>query len=389
MNNIKRIFHPVGQGAFYSEHFEDNNYSFNIVYDCGVLKAITHGEKVVSQAFTKDDEIDILFISHLDYDHISLVKKLKDTVKRIKRVILPLVVDKNYILSFYKAINNGSMYNDVIKLIRNPEEYFGESTKITFVNPVEEGQPIHESYEPTNVERIGNRINSGTAIRFNHPDWIFIPFNHKFKERRNRLEDKLNKAGLSTADIDDSNVALGNLTDEKKRKILKKIYDKVDGNINENSMFLYSGPSANTTNNGFSYRLVCSCYRDCCSDCFHNCHNYRHIQFIIEDRPACIYCGDGDLNKVDILREIRALKKNVGTFQIPHHGSIKSFNKDKIKGNCICPISVGNNNYGHPSSRVIADILGEDSVPIIVSDDKFSSYIQIIRSKQSHKDRLY
>lgn len=383
MDNIKRIFHPVGQGAFYSEHFEDNNYNFNIVYDCGVLKAITHGEKVVSQAFTKDDEIDILFISHLDYDHISLVKKLKDTVKRIKRVILPLVVDKYYILSFYKAINNGSKYNDVIKLIRNPEEYFGESTKITFVNPVEEGQPIHESYEPTNVERIGNRINSGTAIRFNHPDWIFIPFNHKFKERRNRLEDKLKEAGLSTADIDDSNVALGNLTDEKKRKILKNIYDKVDGNINENSMFLYSGPSGNTT----SYVYSDWFYRGCFPDCFHDYYHYHHI--ILKDRPACIYCGDGDLNKVDILHEIGVLENNVGIFQIPHHGSIKSFNKDKIKGDCICPISVGNNNYGHPSSRVIADILGEDSVPIIVSDDKFSSYIQIIRSKQSHKDRLY
>lgn len=148
MDNIKRIFHPVGQGAFYSEHFEDNNYSFNIVYDCGVLKAITHGEKVVSQAFTKDDEIDILFISHLDYDHISLVKKLKDTVKRIKRVILPLVVDKYYILSFYKAINNGSKYNDVIKLIDDPHEYFGKETQIIYVKPVE-GSETKREYKTT------------------------------------------------------------------------------------------------------------------------------------------------------------------------------------------------------------------------------------------------
>lgn len=363
MNNIKRIFHPVGQGAFYSEHFEDNNYSFNIVYDCGVLKAITHGEKVVSQAFTKDDEIDILFISHLDYDHISLVKKLKETVKRIKRVILPLLYDKNYVLGLYKAMNNGSKYNDVIKLIDNPNAYFGEGTSIIFVKQAEEGKVL-DSIEPIDIEQIGNLIESGTAIRFkNNEDWVFIPFNHKYEERRKLLEEILAEAGLNINQFNNPNTALRNLIDKENREILKKIYDNLDGNINENSMFLYSGPSNEEHSNWLR-----SDYRERFNSCY---HHYL---------PACIYCGDGDLNKVDILHEIGVLENNVGTFQIPHHGSIKSFNKDKIKGNCICPISVGNNNYGHPSSRVIADILGEDSVPIIVSDDKFSSYIQIIRS---------
>ena len=35
---FKRVFHPVGQGAFFTEQFYDddqNTLLYNIVYDCG------------------------------------------------------------------------------------------------------------------------------------------------------------------------------------------------------------------------------------------------------------------------------------------------------------------------------------------------------------------
>ena len=35
---LKRTFHPVGQGAFFTEQFFDNNKDmllYNVVYDCG------------------------------------------------------------------------------------------------------------------------------------------------------------------------------------------------------------------------------------------------------------------------------------------------------------------------------------------------------------------
>lgn len=73
---IERIFHTVGQGAFYSEKHEN----FNIVYDCGTeWKNRTNKtiDKTIKQSFSKDDEIDILFISHFDYDH---EKKVPDTI---------------------------------------------------------------------------------------------------------------------------------------------------------------------------------------------------------------------------------------------------------------------------------------------------------------------
>ena len=47
--------------------------------------------EVVTQSFSKQDVIHILFISHFDYDHISLIELLKDTVNRIERVVIPFL----------------------------------------------------------------------------------------------------------------------------------------------------------------------------------------------------------------------------------------------------------------------------------------------------------
>lgn len=68
---VSRIIHPVGQGAFYTERISTNGKTYNVVYDCGsgcrknptsVLK------REIASYYTKEDTIDILFISHFDND---------------------------------------------------------------------------------------------------------------------------------------------------------------------------------------------------------------------------------------------------------------------------------------------------------------------------------
>lgn len=63
---VIRTFHPVGQGAFYSERFffyDEGGLKVvhNIVFDCGNLKKTKRGRKVVSKAFDKTDVIDYFF----------------------------------------------------------------------------------------------------------------------------------------------------------------------------------------------------------------------------------------------------------------------------------------------------------------------------------------
>ena len=64
---VIRHIHPIGQGAFYTERFvDDNNATLaNVVYDCGANKTLSNSsKKMIEFTFCEDDEIDVLFISH-------------------------------------------------------------------------------------------------------------------------------------------------------------------------------------------------------------------------------------------------------------------------------------------------------------------------------------
>ena len=73
---MRRVFHPVGQGAFYSESFYTGFGTFNMVYDCGSMSKGV--DNIISNSFDKDNgnDIDILFISHFDSDHVNKIALL-------------------------------------------------------------------------------------------------------------------------------------------------------------------------------------------------------------------------------------------------------------------------------------------------------------------------
>ena len=75
---MKRTFHSVGQGAFYTERFNIGNRKINVVYDCGTTTAPKEKiiEREISNVFKKNEEIHALFISHLDADHINGIEYL-------------------------------------------------------------------------------------------------------------------------------------------------------------------------------------------------------------------------------------------------------------------------------------------------------------------------
>ncbi len=142
---IQRIFHPIGQGAFYSERHD----KYNIVYDCGNWKDTKLADKVVKQAFSEDDEIEVLFISHFDFDHVSKISTLKNHVKKINNVVLPLLhqEEKNILSNIYRVLGF-----DLLTLINNPQNYFGDKTRLIFVTPSEgDSNVINENIDPQNI----------------------------------------------------------------------------------------------------------------------------------------------------------------------------------------------------------------------------------------------
>lgn len=376
---IERIFHPIGQGAFYSERHRscnintNTNTNINIVFDCGTTnprflakQRVVSPKRVVSQSFSKDDVIHILFISHFHEDHISLIDTLKKAVNRIKRVVLPLLHDeeKIFLSNIYMALKQPRL----AKLVSNPNEFFGEETQIIGVRPNSDTE-IGE-IPSLNVLEINETrtIPSGTPLTISGlNDWVYIPFNYKYAERKKQFLDELQKEGI---DVDRLKTDPDYIIDKTVKDRIKNIFDSsgVSGNINENSMFLYSGPSCKKDLYKHFWRG-----KGCCHfDSFHHpCHSHR---------VACLYTGDGDLNKVDVKKIYTKYWDLIGTIQIPHHGSSASFNVNVLQtGRFLCPMSVGNTNpYGHPSQRVIAEILSNRCFPILITEDADSTYIEII-----------
>lgn len=353
-DGITRTFHPVGQGAFYSEKIN----GFNFVYDCGALPYKKTQKKVISQSFDKTDEIDLLAISHFDEDHINLIPALKATVKKIKTVVFPLMTpaQQAYILSFYKK-------TDLYEIVLDPRTYF-EKANIVKVWPASpEDKTIKDGNLYLNDLQGVQEIDSGEIIRLSSSfDWIYIPYNcdnkAKYEKIKTLLDDIFQSSGKSYTQED----IVAMLSNKNTREKIRNIYAEVGG-TNENSMLMYSGPTAG---NIYSMKHF---FRRFCGYC----------PWLHTNSSGCLYTGDATIDK-NILPWIDAIKNTypVGTIQIPHHGSMKSFNSSLLDhGFFHCVISVGKNNiYGHPSGKVLKDILSYDMCPILVTDDPTSCFIE-------------
>lgn len=370
MSNYKvtRTFYPVGQGGFYTEYH--HNDDFKIVYDCGEWKRSNKAKLIVQSAFLKDDVIDVLFISHLDYDHISLIPTLMSSVKNIRVVVMPLLEDKEKNL----LINlNRMLSKSILRIIKNPKAFFGPNTTIVYVSSDTEIDIYEDSLRTNSLRELADSGIRSHIIRNNYPlvynhnsIWIFLPHNFKYQSRNSDLISKLNSSKFDINKLkNDPNYTVTTLGTTIDKNKLKKIYESLDGDINQNSMLLYSGPSH------LSEKAKCKC--------MFTGNNFTFSDFSLRS-AGCIYTGDTDLNK--IYKEQLAYsryKDYVGVIQIPHHGSSNNFNVDFFEyfDPILCPVSFGtNNSYGHPGTSLLNVLSVKGYKPILISEDPNSVVTQ-------------
>ena len=375
---MQRVFYPVGQGGFYSESFSTENSKFNVVYDCGsVSKGI---DKVISNSFDKNEDIDILFISHFDNDHVNKIKILKHSVQKIKNVVMPLLSDKDkcILLSLYKSL--GKDYENSIEIISNPSIFFGDDTKIIHIKEVNEDINMDSSQFIVNINEVNSDVlDSGVNITFRIDGkefWVYKPYNYDHKQRYGQLIVELKSKGLSIEDLNNVNYVNNNI------KLIRACYKKLSGNINQNSLVLYSngirGELYNCSLKYIEKNFNAWCYGYFLHYCFFN----------DEFEVGCVYTGDVDLKVIgaNFIKQIKSFNKSlpINTIQVPHHGSKNGFDINFFKGfdEGICkimsPISFGlSNSYGHPSSMVIKQLTSECHFPVYVTDDKRDLFTQV------------
>ena len=373
---FERIFAPVGQGAFYFERFFfQRQKDFNVVYDCGALYPSKSKRSLVNNLFGGRD-VDILFISHFDYDHVSLIPDLINTTNAIKLVFLPFLYeeDKKIMVALYRVLEEelASDYGFVADLIENPRNIFGDDSVIIEIMPwEEENERREEEIDLDSIlmsgQGISEQIRSGSRF-LKRNCWLYVPYNFYHSRNAKKLKRMLRKVGIDVDRFVNNESYLKNLIEDRNcRRKIRKVYNKLEGNINSNSLVVYSGPLRGCRFRSFSEFLLRS---------FSEFLLFGRRKIYIYDgvdswkRAGCLYTGD--INLTDgrfILRSIFSKYwKEIGTIQVPHHGSKKSFSSKNFR-KCVCaPISTGKNPFGHPSPKTLQELISLNTCPILVTE---------------------
>lgn len=403
MTEFTRTFHPVGQGAFYSEKFvskkEDGTVSeCRVVYDCGSK----HGEKWlksrISSAFP-EKSVNLLFLSHFHDDHYKGISLLEPEI-----IILPLLNEWDkaiFWIGHELKQNNFSKDYDAVLRNRFPR------SRIIRILPMDEEPHAREGsetlfYEPRQADTAdgGGIENLPSGSILNLPickDWIYIPVNPK-------LDSKIVSKFQALLDEDpkidkEELLKLDSRFFRAHKMRLKSIYEAI-GNPNEYSMAVYSGP------NRFQGNSDPINIDEFCNYPFNYHHYHRRLRHIFGYLweylfSGCLYLGDINLKETDanpsrVLMDIYKslpswITEDLTTVQVPHHGSIDNYNsflnyhydsksKEWQKWNrpMIYVMSVGvRNSYGHPSPDVVSDLMeARHSLVILVTDDAVSFFIE-------------
>jgi len=378
---VTRVFHPVGQGGFYTETFETPQ-PLMVVYDCGG-NSIKSMEDYL-QSFLgegKNHHINTaMFISHLHFDHINGLKYLLDHA-RVSRLFLPQLTRGRIIETLlYNAVNfsqNDSEY------VNNLIADFGSRRydNVTYVRPAEE---IPNDSSIHNIDSTPPYILSGSHVQVSigsdNQHWVYIPYNPKsedpdFSSQDNDVQGL--KVIYENTSEDLLSQEMASFVKELTCTELAALYKKLFGGIhNAQSMALFSGllECDRMVEEVKSNLLLVPC------GCFHDYDRYYYRHCMHEGKIPCnfLYTGDYENISKNSYPDIRLFYgkltpnvwKTVCGIQIPHHGSRKNYYQRLYDNMCFAIASVGvNNRYLHPNVDTLINIYGQGCMPIVVTED--------------------
>lgn len=407
--DFTRTFHPVGQGAFYSERFTFNqNYDFLTIYDCGTdlrNKRLGSPDEILSNlesrieqdlgpanTATGKHDVQLLFISHFDEDHVSGIHTLNPRI-----VVIPLLTQDE--ITCYELLEYLQVAKFNWNLIRNPKHFFGGNTKVIGIAPdegdgnlpglpdpieINEEGGIRNSYQYSTIYSSAQDLNkdisvpSGTPIRLKE-FWQYIAFNPKLSKLK-EFKRALSDAGWDWNTLSDD--LKTNLSKEKVKQ-LRTIYKNISPtgklDLNTTSLLVYSGPTDKLQNFHLTGMRINPYTR-----LFINTDNLPLSRSMLRSRVACMYFGDWKISGIRLPEYYKRVPKNgsiIGTVQIPHHGSgynnshyaLKYLNNPE---RVISVISCGEiNRFNHPSNKTISDIINLGGYPVTVTDNATSAFI--------------
>ena len=402
--NVERIFNPVGQGGFYEERFYSDENFFNFVFDCGTNNKRALFSKLLNH---KDyNTINLLCISHFDNDHVSLLPTFLKG-KKVETLFMPHITN-DIIYSILLSIGGvlpddeaeeefDKILNNQYMLLSDPKKFMnsinGDVERIVYIKQGFKEHFKEESLDDyiTTIEELPFKetLPSGTDFKSNKfpVQWIFKPVNISFSKgslKENFINEILkiisnnknyNDKYTKIEDINESFLKEA-ICDRKLIAIIRKAYHGIykgdtHKEMNDYSMALYSGLLNNNIDVQVSrlkrckYSLSDFEYLNLTNEFVYlKSNSFDYHGKLAKHRAGCLYLGDyntKDDEYYEILEHYYNPYKNKFSFtlQVPHHGSIHSWNKKLLNWAKDFIVSYGSNNHRHPSPDVLLDVIKE------------------------------
>lgn len=351
---LTRTFHPVGQGAFYSETMQDDEERqvFNVVYDCGSESGKSGLNREIADYCSIHSEIDALFVSHFHNDHVNGILDLIHNCN-VKRIFIPIITTEVLIDSFiYNMIEAKAVQNAANAFIRFCVEN-RQNSVVSIRDFRLEDIPIGiYSERRKDIEIIETGIELGISIVIDDL-WEYIPCNIRnqnaadfaaaFQQRFQNLFD--NFAAIRFDEIEAYFADAQNFADV--RDFYNSFYRNRDRN--EQSMVVLSKP----------------------------------VRLAQRSQSCCLFTGDMPLRRHEYLEGMRRYYSSdwclIETLQSPHHGAANDNPRDLFDVPRSCVICCGKNNrYRHPGVTTLNNMADSGSVVYHVQGNPLDVFCQVV-----------
>jgi len=377
--------HPVGQGGMMSGvlKLRGGLRQFHWVYDCGSNQEGDLNREIESVA--EQGDVDCLFISHLDSDHVSGIDDLLLKV-RVREVVLPYLNNVDRMIAIAHDASRGSLTGMFISFLDDVNGWLSARgvQHITYISPQGDGDEgrndgpdfpsFFDPFEPrTQIEfkqkwsrlsietreqgseSVGTsegkpaiqKFETGVSLAIetkNGPiNWIFVPY--AYRPSSSALQDFTAQLNIIMPNWqNDREVRLKILKDKLLREKLRKSYDLIWSDHNLVSMALYTGPFLHVERYyGYEIKTQVTSQRR------------RSKNNII----GWLGTGDMPLNvkrrRDKFFTHYAKLLEFVNVFGLPHHGAERNFDPSLLDATPNAKqyvASAGKNGYGHPSKSV-------------------------------------
>lgn len=393
MMDVTMTQHPVGQGGMMSGLLKIPGGSFHWVYDCGSNQTEALTREIALVAGRGD--VDCLFLSHLDSDHVNGVDRLLMST-RVNEVVLPYLNDLDRLIAAAHDDASGALSGGFLTFLNDPAAWFGVRgiSRVTYIMPRDDDDegggpevprfdgggegPITGKWSHTDREDVQSatdrngvwrrpvvqKLDTSATLYLSAAsgmlDWLLLPYAHRpsdlrLKAFRTAMYRKFGpKYRLRLKAM---------LNDVEVRKQVRECYDLIWSDHNLVSMALYAGPSDSSAWSG-ECRLPPGWWRDA--------------------NRVVGWLGTGDMHlnvarrRNAMLRHYQNVLDEVNVLMLPHHGSHRNFHASlpsMMPHSTQCVAAAGPNGYGHPN-RGVRDLVQSAGREFVHVTDRGQSVLQ-------------